>query len=224
MKLNKIRKKYIFLGVGIFLAVIAVLAVRANIKPKLNSVSEELKSAAFTYRIIAQQEGDGCHLNRLDIYSEGKRFQDIKLNDTVQCFEGIKNRYAIIEDVNFDNYEDIRIKKDDGGAYNSPSYQYFLYDGQSKRFKPSEDLDVLNMSGPSFNKALGTFEYTHKAAGYCGYINQKFSWRDGKPEMVSEEEEICDLEKEAITSITRGFDANGKFTELSRRERALERQ
>lgn len=221
MKLNKIRKRYIFLGVGIFLAVIAVLAVRANIKPKLNSVSEEVESAAFTYRIIAEQEGDGCHLNRLDIYSEGKRFQDIKLNDTVKCFDGSKNRYAIIEDVNFDNYEDIRIKKGYGGAYNSPSYQYFLYDGQSKRFKHGEDLDALNMSGPSFNKALGTFEYTHKTAGYCGYIKQKFSWREGKPEMISEEEEICDLEKEIITTITRGFDANGKFTELSRQEREL---
>lgn len=203
------------------MAAIAVLAVRANIKPKLNSVSEELKSAAFTYRIIAQQDGDSCHLNRLDIYSEGKRFQDIKLGGVVQCFEGNKNQYAIIEDVNFDNYEDIRIKKDDGGAYNSPSYQYFLYDGKSKRFKPSEDLDALNMSGPSFNKALGTFEYTHKTAGYCGHIKQKFSWREGKPEMTSEEEEICDLEKEAITSIIRGFDVNGKFTELSRQEREL---
>lgn len=221
MKLNKIGKRYIFLGVGIFLAVIAVLAVRANIKPKLNSVSEELKSAAFTYRIIAQQEGDGCHLDRLDIYSEGKRFQDIKLNGIVQCFEGNKNQYAIIEDVNFDNYEDIRIKKDNGGAYNAPSYRYFLYDGQSKRFKPSDDLDALNMSGPSFNKALGTFEYTHKTAGYCGYIKQKFSWREGKPEMISEEEEICDLEKGARTSIIRGFDVNGKFTELSRQEREL---
>ncbi len=39
--------------------------------------------------------------------------------------------------------------------------------------------------------------------------------------MISKEEEICDLEREIIVTITRGFDANGKFTELSRQEREL---
>lgn len=92
-----------------------------------------------------------------------------------QCFA--------IEDMNFDGYNDMRLLIGGIGTGHNLSYNYWLYDPESKTFKPTSIFDEL--TEPYFNASTETVT-SYQWGGQMGSSSTEYELHNGKLRVVAE--------------------------------------
>ena len=142
------------------------------------------KQATWTFVLLGHAPNI---VTRIEIYETGR-------DGPRQVIDGLDLRPALVpgdgrdpgrvdfvlQDVNFDRSADLRIAMTPGGE-DGIAYRWFLFDGDSGQFAPTELLDQIR--SPVINATrkliLGAFK---DERGRTGRVS--FKWRDGKLEPV----------------------------------------
>ncbi|WP_438446969.1 XAC2610-related protein [Gorillibacterium sp. sgz5001074] len=97
----------------------------------------------------------------------------------------------VVEDMNFDGYEDIRIQNGTPAGRNIP-YLYWLWDQGTASFVPNKDLEEI--VSPVFNPVSRTIE-TMERVGAGAYWEGTYQYKNGRPVLIKKVERVVDPEK-----------------------------
>lgn len=144
-------------------------------------------------------EGSGM----LDVFAKGsgKLLQHLPLNSvflelgstgkaTTNLVEmyGENNSGLVIDDINFDGHDDIALRAGNEGAYGGPSYDVYLYQPASKRFRLNDALTQLGSENLGLfsvdpkRKTLTTFT----KSGCCWHQSSEWKIENNQPVLIEE--------------------------------------
>lgn len=154
-----------------------------------------------------------CNVKQLVIKTkQGVILQQIAVPETYFSCDLPKDQVLIIEDVNFDGKNDLRIVQFVPAGPNVP-YYYWLYDSATRRFKEYKDLEEI--TSPEFdhkNKKI-TSQWR---SGCCEYGTSHYQYISGKPVLVEESTTALDENDESKVVTTIKKRVNGKMKVIKR--------
>jgi len=115
-----------------------------------------------------------------------------------------KDQIFIIEDVNFDGHDDIRLLQFLPAAPNLP-YYFWTYNSATKKFQPDQALEEI--TSPEFDQKKKLI-YSFWRDGCCSHGLSTFKYINGKPKLI-EESEVKQEDGKVITTLKKMV--NGKM-------------
>lgn len=155
-----------------------------------------------------------CPVTSIAIFekSTNKLIQKITpAENTPYCHQDQKDLF-ILEDMNFDGFNDFRLFQFLPAAPNIP-YYYWLYNPQKKEFELSKDLEEI--TSPEFDSS-GKIITSHWRAGYGHYGQSTYKYINGKATLIEETEFYLDEKDEAKTIIEYRKRIKGKMILIKR--------
>ena len=147
-----------------------------------------------------------------------KPVQIIKLDDDAFPCYWTEDEYFIVEDVNFDGRNDIRLLKSMGARGNT-SYLFWLYDTAAKHFARDTALEMLPNPYVDRNEKKIT---SYWSLGCCEYGTEVYDYKNGKLELYEEESMHLDIVEDNYVLTMKRRDANGEMQTLE--EKRMTRQ
>jgi hypothetical protein len=162
-----------------------------------------------------------CNVKTINVLHQPdlKTQQTIKLEKNPFPCYWIEDEFFVIEDMNFDGYNDIRLMQSMGARGNT-SYLFWLYNRDKKTFVRDSSLE--NLSNPQFDPKEKK-AYSYWSVGCCEYGSNIYQVVNGKLALVEDETMHLNMEneKEYILTIRKLVDGEMKIIEekhLSREE------
>ncbi len=108
----------------------------------------------FTFKLVgegAKRVSEGSTVEAIEVHrgNQSKPVQIISIDDGPPAFDDLSNLF-IIEDVNFDGYQDIRLYSG-VPAYNNVNFTYWLFEPQTAHFVGSEAFNTAGLDLPTFS-------------------------------------------------------------------------
>ena len=136
-----------------------------------------------------------------------KPVQTIKLDDDVFPCYWTEDEYFVVEDVNFDGRNDIRLLQSMGARGNT-SYLFWLYDTAAKHFARDTVLETLpNPYVDAKEKKITSYW----SVGCCEYGTDVYDYQNGQLVLYEEETMHLDTEKDNYLLTVKRRDANGEM-------------
>ena len=143
--------------------------------------------------------------------SEKKIIQTIYPKDNYVSIGFPADQLFLIEDVNFDNKNDIRLLQ---FLPASPNLSYYFWTYNSKTQKFQQDTSLENIISPSFDSKTKTI-YSEWRDSYYRRGGDNYKYKNGKPVLTKQTEIITDPQTNKQTLIERVL-IKGKLTEIKR--------
>lgn len=167
-------------------------------------------------------KGSGKLVQRLDaknIFIELDK-QGKATTNLVEMY-GDNNSGLVVDDINFDGFDDIALRTGNEGAYGGPSYTIYLYQPQSKTFVENTALTQLASENLGLfavdpeNQTLTTFT----KSGCCWHQSSTWKIDQNKPVLIEEITDGEDIGAEQPTRLitTRKW-TNGEWQTTEERE------
>jgi hypothetical protein len=126
----------------------------------------------------------------------------------------------VLDDFNFDGYEDLAVQTGQDGPYGGPTFDVFLYRARQGRFELSEPLSALTQEN------LGLFEViparkriaTFAKGGCCYHVTQQYEFVGTKPVLVARYIEDATGADGILTQTSESL-VKGRWVRTVRRER-----
>ena len=161
----------------------------------------DVNDTDFIFEVLVDTSGSSPHATHICILSKKDRseVQDIEPEDnSIWDPSGRKKDFLerdfIVEDMNFDGYDDFRLLEYmPAFAYNANYYDW-IFDPSTGKF--SRDTLLENVYGPTFNAASKQVIYQWREPGnYEHYGTDIYKYINGKITLVESEENIPDYSK-----------------------------
>jgi hypothetical protein len=165
-------------------------------------------------RPSADTEGSLCDVKSLTVRrkSDGQELQKMVLEDILLDCYLEPGRMLVVEDINFDGRNDIRVLSMLDARLQS-TFQYWLYDKKTGRFERAARFEGL--TSPSFDAKTRTVTSVLRV-GAANKTVEKFQVRkDGTLELLYREETTQSWQ-DGTTSVTVGKKVRGKWQEETR--------
>lgn len=148
---------------------------------------------------------------------------DTKGKATTNLIEmyGDNNSGLVIEDINFDNHDDIALRNGNSGAYGGPSYDIYLFDVTKQQFRINASLTELastNLGLFGVDKKTKTIT-TFTKSGCCWHQSSTYQLANDKPVLIEEVTEGYTADGESVVLTTREW-VNGKWKVTEKTEKA----
>lgn len=171
------------------------LACNVSLAQKPLTYSDSL----FFYRVLVDtntlvSDYQECSTKSITVLraKDQKPVQTIKLDEDAFPCSWTEDDYFVVEDLNFDGHNDIRLMQSMGARGNT-SYLFWLYDISSKQFVRDTSLEMLtNISVDAKEKTLASYW----SVGCCEYGTNVYKYIDGKLTTIEEETMQLDYENE----------------------------
>lgn len=125
----------------------------------------------------------------------------------------------LVNDFNFDGYDDFAVHKDDFGSYGSPTYSVFLFAPAARQFGHSRELTRLteiSLDSLGVDKARKRL-LTVSKSGCCIHWAEEYELHDGIPRLMKRETEQEEPDGPCVLTIETRRKAGGMRREIGRR-------
>lgn len=195
--------KYLFFLIALFFSVPALCQRTINYRDKAFS---------FTLVIDSTLSGDSVNYDCVVKSVIVTRLKDNKQTQTIipgENYPGCglpKEQLFILEDVNFDGYNDIRLLQFQPAAPNLP-YYYWTYNPATQKFEPQKALEEI--TSPEFDHKKKLI-YSFWRSSCCDHGQSTYKYINGKPVLV-EETEIKEEDGKVITTVKKRVNGRMKL-------------
>lgn len=168
------------------------------------------KTFSFTLLVDSTMTGDSvnydCVVKSIIVtrLKDNKQIQTILPEENYPSCELPRNQIFIIEDVNFDGYNDIRLLQFLPAAPNLPFY-YWTYNPRMQKFQRQKALEEI--TSPEFD-AKNKLIYSFWRSSCCDHGHSTYKYINGKPKLI-EEAEIKEEDGKVIATLKKLV--NGKM-------------
>lgn len=159
------------------------------------------KSFSFALLVDSTRTGDSVNYDCVVKSIVVTRLKDRKQTQIIVPGENYpacglpKEQIFIIEDINFDGYNDIRLLQFLPAAPNLP-YYYWTYNPTTQNFQQQKALEVI--TSPEFDPKKKLI-YSFWRSGCCDHGHRTYKYIHGKP-MIIEETEVKEEDGKVITT------------------------
>ncbi|MNP18410.1 hypothetical protein D3C76_1108930 [compost metagenome] len=143
----------------------------------------------FLFKVYGVEQDGTYAANKIFVYLSGNedgKVQEIHFIETQTPDK--ENLGVVIEDMNFDGYQDIRIQQSMPASPNIP-YYYWLWDEDSTRFVPNTSLEII--TSPEFDQKNKWIK-SDVRGNAATYYEDIYKYIDEIPMLVKETEEMID--------------------------------
>ena len=152
-----------------------------------------------------------CTVKTIDIYNLGSntRLQTIIPGENSFFCSMDTGSPFVVQDVNFDGWDDIRLMQFMPASAQLP-YYYYVYDSVKKQFIVNKSLEII--TSPEFDYKNKLIKSTWKS-GCCDHGMSEYQWVNGKPLLILETESAADPDHEGmyINTIKKRIDGKMKL-------------
>lgn len=166
----------------------------------------------FTYQVHIASQGQGdlrsCSVSAIAILDRANNQlrQRIKPEENDQDCQQLSSA-LVVEDMNFDGYNDLRIRQLMPAAPNIP-YYVWLYDPQTNRFTRNTALEEI--TSPVVDRVNQRIRSAWRA-NCCDYGEDTYGFLDGQLTLLQQTETTVDPNKSSRTITTFKQRVNGKM-------------
>jgi hypothetical protein len=198
-------------------AILLAFALCATAVMGQTTLDYQGKSFRYTLLLDSALSADSvnysCAVKSITIYAlSGEKVQTIQPPENGSTCSLPKDQVFIVEDVNFDGNEDIRLLQFLPAGPNLP-YFYWTYDSLTRHFKREEALEAI--TSPNFDPARRLITSFWRSS-CCDHGLSVYRYINGKPVLIEESEVAQDENdnKKYITTLKKRI--RGKMTLVKR--------
>lgn len=161
----------------------------------LKSFRQKIHSSLpeYTFKLYGKKEKVFTNIKKIAIYDDGneRNIQELII-DGSQGPSSDEMYGVYIEDVNFDNYMDIRVQGIGGSGPNT-SFFFWLWDKDSSMYK--ENIELGELVSPEIDQNNKLIKSSNSSSAGAYYTESVYKYVDGKLTLIKETERVLDTDK-----------------------------